>query len=1091
MIDWTKKLKAEIKEWKRVLPLFDRPMATIDFETKSECNLKKHGSWLYSKHPSTEVMCLAYKLPGYDKPKLWHPAYEHLGIEAAELPTDLFAFILAGGLVEAHNAFFERVIWTHVCIPKLGWPAVPVSSWRCSASRASAAALPRDLEGACKAMDLPVEKDMAGNRLMQKLSKPRKPRKAEREEWERKAFEEGHKTLPEMPTLWHESVEEFERLWAYCIQDVVAEEFLSHSIPELPETELKLWQLDQKMNWTGIRFDLDLARKALECAAIWKTLLNKELSQITGISAATKRQQVKTWLKDNEALDLPDTAAATVDWYLDRDEISGRARRVLEILKQVNRTSTRKYQAILDRCDPEDERAHDGLMYHGASTGRWCLPGEAEVLTEQGWISFAKLPKACKIAQWKETGEVFFASAVKVEFSAPKKMLRLKGENCDHLSTLDHRLPMFSNYQPEDLKVFRAEELLETYKDLRLPVSGILIAKPLSAQARVQLMVQADGCLFQHRYHTTLELDFSKERKVIRCAELLSAAGLKFSVYNKTRNRTSFVINNPPQWVYDGKLLGPWLLEYDPQEVLEEALQWDGCTITHKGSSWSSTIEENARWIQTVAHLAGKSARVTLDTKRTGLQKPIWRVYIRDKKYISLRTVSREVEDFKDKKVYCARTETGFFLLRYKGHICITGNTGKGIQVQNFPRGEIDDMDQVCADLRRFYKQPEWLFALYGEVMELLSGMLRGTIIPADDCDLIAADYSAIEARCVLWEAGAEAALEVFKRGGDIYCDMATGIYGFEVTKKDKAERQFGKQAVLGLGYGMGFVTFLLTCRKYKIFFSIEQVKGILKKRYSRYMEWVHDYLYPPLTKAGKPDKNKKRQASKVLRRLTEAREDPKAIMHELALMKYTVDVYRSRYPEVPAMWKEQEEAAILAVKRWEEKVVEAAETWKDLWGEALPREERDKLIGPAIKAGKIKWRVEHGFLCCILPSGRKLRYRDPQIKPTLTSWGEKKAGLRFMAVVKSKWLRDSSYGGKLVENITQATARDIMGDAMLHAEDSIYLPLMTVHDEIVAEVKKGKGDVQEFSELLSEILPWASGCPITAEADRFARYRK
>jgi len=785
---WAKRLKSKIAEWKRVLPLFDRPLATIDFETRSEISIKKQGSWIYSKHPSTDAMCLAYKLPGYDTPRLWHPAYPHLGIEAAEDPIDLFAFILAGGLVEAHNAFFERVIWTHVMAKKHGWPEVPVASWRCSASRASAAALPRDLEGACIAMALPVEKDMAGNRLMKKLSKPRKPRKAEIQEWKEAHFLDDN-GIPEMPVMWYESKEEFERLWAYCVQDVVAEEALSLAVPELPESELKLWQLDQEMNWRGVKFDLNFAKKALQCAAQWRQVLNKELFQMTGIPSATKRGEVKAWLLKNENLDLPNTQAETVDWYIERTELSGRALRVLEILKQVNKTSLRKYQTMLERTDPEDGRAHDGLMYHGASTGRW---------------------------------------------------------------------------------------------------------------------------------------------------------------------------------------------------------------------------------------------------------------------------------------------------------------TGKGVQVQNFPRGEIEDMDQVVADILQWYDKAEWLAALYGDVIDLLSGALRGAIIPDEDCDLIAADYSAIEARCVLWEAGAETALEVFRRGGDIYCDMATGIYGFEVTKKDKAERQFGKQAILGLGYGMGFVTFLLTCRKYKIFFTVEQVQKILKGHYKKYMLWVREYLNPPLTKTGKKDKNKKRQAAKVLRRLREAREDPSKIIHELALMKYTVDVYRSRYPEVKQMWADQEAAAIQAVTEWEKLVKKDSAEWIEIWGEPYPIEERDKLAGPIVKSGRVSWQVDGGFLCCILPSTRRLRYRDPEVKLTQTSWGEKKPGLRFKAVVKQKWIRDSSYGGKLVENITQATARDIMADAMLRvAKKGLYIPGLTVHDEVVAEVKKGLGSTKDFADELSIIEPWAMGCPITAEADRFARYRK
>jgi DNA polymerase len=769
--------------------------ATIDFETKSECEIKKTGSWIYSKHPTTDVFCLAYRLPYWPEGKveLWHRSHDQFFIAESEIPYELFKWIEQGGLVEAHNAFFERVIWRHIMTPRYGWPEVPENQWRCSASRASAASLPRDLENACKAMGLPIEKDMEGRRLMLKMAKPRKPRKSERQEWRAK-----HGRDTPMPTLWHEEEEDIYRLWEYCKQDVRAEEALSDVIPALSDRELSLWQLDQEINISGAQVDLKLAKAALYIAEEAKKRMNSELEDMTGISAATKREQVKNWLRENENLDLPDTQAATLDKFLQMPEVEGRARRVLQLVKLVNKTSTRKYQAALDKTDHEDGRARDILMYHGAGTGRW---------------------------------------------------------------------------------------------------------------------------------------------------------------------------------------------------------------------------------------------------------------------------------------------------------------SGKGIQVQNFPRGKaknvsyfdektgkyksVFDMDVAANDI--LDQNPDWLEAFYdGGTMEALSSALRGLIIPSIDNDLIVADYSAIEARCVLWEAGCEKALETFRNGGDIYCDMAEGIYGYPVNRHDHPEeRQFGKQAILGLGYGMGFLTFLLTCRKYDISFSKQQVAKILQDKYEKYYNWVNDYLFPG--KEAKP--LKKREASRVLRILIDADENPKAIIHELALMKYTVDVYRTRYPEVKAMWKEQEEAAIAAIKGWEALVKQTLGAVAEVTPEYI--EQRDKLTGPCYVSGKIKWFVKGGFLCCQLPSGRLVRYRDPLVKPTKTSWGEVKDGIRYMSLAKGKWVRTASYGGKLVENITQAVARDIMADAMLRCKDTIYRVFMTVHDEMVGEVPKNKGSLEEFEELMSEIEPWAEGCPITAEAERYSRYRK
>jgi len=823
--EWTTKLSDRIAYWKQRIADEGELQTTIDFETRSPTDLKKRGGFLYSLDPETEAMCLAFHLPGETSVGLWHMAHDEFLIGESPAPIELFAFILAGGLVEAHNAFFERCIWTNIMIPRYGWPAIKPDQWRCSAAKASAMSLPRSLEEATAAMNLGIDKDMEGRKLMLKMCKPRKLRKAEMEEWIRTTGHKGRAPAYKSagyPIVYHETEEDLKRLWAYCQQDVFAEHALSLSLPELSEQELAIWKMDQWLNWRGARFDLTMAKKALDLASRWKARLNSVLEALTGITAATKRQAVKDWLLENEDLELPDTAADTLKHYLDNEELSGRARRILEIVRDVNKTSTRKYNAMIDKAWEGDERARDLMMYHGAGTGRWA---------------------------------------------------------------------------------------------------------------------------------------------------------------------------------------------------------------------------------------------------------------------------------------------------------------GKGIQVHNFPARDlvVKDFDEAAelildGDL-------DWCAALYGDVMALLSHSLRGAILAEEGRELMVADYAAIEARCLLWEADDQGALGVFRRGEDIYCDMASGIYGFEVVKKIAKDwthpdytlhsgcRQFGKQAVLGLGYGMGYMTFLLTCRKYGITFSRAEVSRIMgPEKLDKTEAWVRKQLCldtPPAEMSKEEAKryaSRKRQAARSRRRLIEAREDPKAIVHELALMKHTVDVYRTRYPSVKAMWSDQEAAAIAAVKSLPTPA-ELTQHYEN--GIELPE---IRYADDPVECGKIKWYMSEArtvvdalagtievpagkWLHCELPSGRRMSYCDPQIKLTATSWGEKKPALRYMSVdgVTRKWLRTATYGGKIVENITQAVARDIMAEAMLNSvkEGCPYDPIMSVHDELVCEVDEDAGDLKEFERLMSDLPIWAAGCPIVAEADRFKRYRK
>jgi len=161
----------------------------IDFETFSAAGLKWNGkkdtapqgiapgskglfctgAWEYAAHPSTEVMCLYIRWADGVMRDRWIPG--------EPLPQKLFDHIAAGGLVEAHNSFFEYVIWRHVCAGRMGWPELPLEQLRCSQSKAGAYGLPLALEKGLKALRAPIAKDMKGNAVMKRLTTPHTPAK--------------------------------------------------------------------------------------------------------------------------------------------------------------------------------------------------------------------------------------------------------------------------------------------------------------------------------------------------------------------------------------------------------------------------------------------------------------------------------------------------------------------------------------------------------------------------------------------------------------------------------------------------------------------------------------------------------------------------------------------------------------------------------------------------------------------------------------------------------------------------------------------------------------------------------------------------
>ena len=130
----------------------------------------------------------------------------------------------------------------------------------------------------------------------------------------------------------------------------------------------------------------------------------------------------------------------------------------------------------------------------------------------------------------------------------------------------------------------------------------------------------------------------------------------------------------------------------------------------------------------------------------------------------------------------------------------------------------------------------------------------------------------------------------------------------------------------------------------------------------------------------------------------------------------------------------------------------------------------------------------ESGILFIRLPSGRGLSYVKPLIGAN--RFGGESVTYEGLGMTK-KWERIETFGGKLVENITQATARDLLVCAMKQLRDKGFHIVMHVHDEIVLEVPYGVSSVEEICSIMAENPPWAKGLPLKADGYECEFYRK
>jgi DNA polymerase len=463
--------------------------------------------------------------------------------------------------------------------------------------------------------------------------------------------------------------------------------------------------------------------------------------------------------------------------------------------------------------------------------------------------------------------------------------------------------------------------------------------------------------------------------------------------------------------------------------IVEDKLNTELRGITNNQVEKATQRDRLIKWFHSrglsIPNLTKETIEDLLKVNSEGLYVNLWNVGADVIRALEIRVALAKSSTKKLEKMMQTVSQDGRIrgLLQYHG--ASTGRwAGRLVQPQNFPRSLIKEkMDTLVDMIKR--KDYETLDYLYGSTsneprlgsgsMNAISSSLRGMFIAKPEHVMHVCDFSAIEARVTFWVADCMTGLEVFhtsdrKESEDIYCVTASDLVGFEVKKAlHSHERQLGKITVLGCGYQMGWSKLQFQAEKdYNTIVSDEQAQQM-------------------------------------------------------------VNLYRTKYKEVPWLWYGLQEAAIETVKT------------------GHPHSYR-KIVYELVDDAAGRW------LTCILPNGRRLWYYQPVVERAETSWGEMRDALSYMGRDNKKsgaWGRIRTYGGMLTENVVQAIARDLMAEAMIRVEKAGFPIILTVHDEIISETLKGTKDQKEFERIMAICPDWAKGCPIAVEGGVITRYQK
>jgi DNA polymerase bacteriophage-type len=174
-------------------------------------------------------------------------------------------------------------------------------------------------------------------------------------------------------------------------------------------------------------------------------------------------------------------------------------------------------------------------------------------------------------------------------------------------------------------------------------------------------------------------------------------------------------------------------------------------------------------------------------------------------------------------------------------------------------------------------------------------------------------------------------------------------------------------------------------------------------------------------------------------------------------------------------------------VEKWRNSNDKIVDWWYDLERAAM----KAIRTGRETNVGQTVFEYKHGHLWITLPSKRKLCLPRAKIQTIEKPWGPGEA-ITYMGLTTTthQVRRLSTYGGKLAENIVQATARDILAAAMVRVEDAGYPVVMHIHDELVATMPD-HGSLEDFENLMTVVPTWADGIPLAAHGWAGRRYRK
>lgn len=376
----------------------------------------------------------------------------------------------------------------------------------------------------------------------------------------------------------------------------------------------------------------------------------------------------------------------------------------------------------------------------------------------------------------------------------------------------------------------------------------------------------------------------------------------------------------------------------------------------------------------------------------------------------------------------------------YKAH---TGRwAGKGAQLQNLKAARTKEEKQLIPVVLKMLESGEPVPDLNS-----LSLALRPLLTAPKGKKVVLADFKSVENRALMWAAGCDTGMEVYRQGRDPYIDFASRMEGCDYSEVTAEMRQQAKPATLGAGFGLGGGQLIRKC------------KCACKRVWS---------VKPETDIAVCPNCGAEVMPGMVEKTGLWRYAEMMGIDLSQEQAQSQVEAFRDVFMEVSGFWYYLEEAYAACVQKRRNQTITSSLgckltfVWKD----------------PALRI--------------VLPSGRELVYPNAFVRTERTRFGSKKITLGY-ETYRGRWVAHYTYGGRICENIVQAIGADLLWDAMARVEpDPRFEIIGHTHDELITLTdEKDESALHQLEAYMSVTEPWAAGLPMAADGYEGKRYSK